>query len=267
MLGLLGGGISATGLSSSTVSYGAEMANSSALDESGAMSSTAYHYAKGDLLSTDIFVADKDGSKISLASLLGTDDASNLNVLFLFGGGDLGSGEPGHLWCQDSFEDTHILRTLVGKYRGYGVNFIAVASAPVYHSQVLGFPEGVFLNAKSDSKAFKSAQKAFVASTMAAFDDGILPIEPYFDTRFRLMLNRTPQLLPGPGYGEITPWQGAFRLEGESQFYGVPNFWIISNSGEILTEPFRGNIYHPRGGEVNISYSLADLDKLLKTHL
>lgn len=226
-----------------------------------------YHYNKGDLISTDIFVSDKNRSNVSLASLLGKPEETALNVLFIFGGGDLGSGETGHLWCQDSFEDTHILRTLVSKYENYEVNFIAIAAAPVYHSKTLGFPDGVFLNESSDSRAFKRAESAFIESTMAAFDEGILPIEPYFDTRFRLMLNRSPQMLPSAKLGEIAPWEGAFRAIDETAFYGVPSFWVLSNSGEVLAEPMRGNVYHPHEGEVNINYSFSDMDKLLQSLL
>ena len=89
-------------------------------------------YGKGDAISSDIFVTDKIGSQVHLASLL-KEAESGINVLFIFGGGDMGSGQPGHLWCQDSFEDTHILRTLYSKYQDKGVNF-TVQNVHKYHS-------------------------------------------------------------------------------------------------------------------------------------
>ncbi|MDC0598609.1 hypothetical protein OAP18_02035 [Gammaproteobacteria bacterium] len=221
-------------------------------------------YTNGNLISPDIFVSDKQGSNISLRSLFGDDSDIRLNVLYIFGGGDMGSGQTGHLWCQDSFEDSHILRTLVGKYQDQGVKFIPVAAAPVYHSEFLGFPARVFLDEDEASEAFKQAEQAFIDSTLAAFESGILPIEPYFDSRLRLMMNRSAELLPGSAYGDIAPWQGAFRAADETQFYGVPSFWVISNDGQIMAEPLRGNIYHPHGGKVNINYSFSDLDALLQ---
>jgi len=224
------------------------------------------HYVKGSVIGEAVFVTDKDGSSVSMRKLL-AEQSGKVNVVFIFGGGDLGSGSPGHLWCPDSFEDTHILRTLVGKYEGKPVNFIAVASAPVYHSQTLGQPARVFLDAADDSAEFKKAKDAFITSTLAAQKDGILPIQPYFDLRLRLMLNPSPRMQPGTGFGDRADWQGAFRDEKETQFYGVPGFWLVSDNGEILAPPFRGNVYHPHGAEVHINYTLSDVDAAIQTLL
>ncbi len=220
-------------------------------------------YTDGSVISADAFVTDSNGSQVGLQALL-AEHPDELTVLFIFGGGDLGSGQPGDLWCPDSFEDTSILRTLVGKYAGQGVNFVAVASAPVYHSQALGFPARIFLDAADDSEDFAKARDAFVQSTLAAHASGILPVEPYFDLRLRLMLNRREGMLPGAGFGELQDWHGAFRAEGETQFYGVPSFWILAADGTVLAEPFRGNVYHPHGGEVQIHYTFPDIDARLQ---
>lgn len=223
-------------------------------------------YEKGDIISPEIFVSDKAGSQVHLASLL-ENTASGINVLFIFGGGDLGSGMPGHLWCPDSFEDTHILRTLYGKYADKGVNFIAVGVAPVYHSQFLGHKAGVFLTDAGESEDFRTAEQDFRESTLAAYDSGILPVEPYLDSRFRLMFNRSPDLAPRAQYGEVYNWQGVFRDPQETQFYGVPGFWIMDAEGRILAAPFRGNIYHPHGAEVTIKYTYSDIDRVLASLL
>lgn len=222
-------------------------------------------YKKDDVISPAIFVENADGSQVQLASLLGA--GSGINVLFIFGGGDLGSGMPGNLWCPDSFEDTHILRTLHGQYADKGVNFIAVGVAPVYHSQMLGQKAGVFLTDGDASDDFRSASDAFRDSTLAAYDSGILPVAPYLDTRFRLMFNRRQDLAPREEYGEVHTWQGVFRNPQETQFYGVPGFWILDNDGRVLTVPFRGNIYHPHGADVTISYTFGDIDRALKALL
>lgn len=219
-------------------------------------------YVQGDVISPAVFVSDKEGGQVSVASLLKAADAG-VNVLYIFGGGDMGSGQPGHLWCQDSFEDTHILRTLYSKYQERGVNFIAVAVSPAYHSQMLGHPAGVFLTDAATTENFQAATQDFVTSTLAAYDSGILPVEPFFDTRFRLLFNRSEDLRPRAEYGEVFPWQGAFRAPDETQFYGVPGLWLLDNEGRVLTAPFRGNIYHPHGAEVTISYTFGDVDNAL----
>jgi len=223
-------------------------------------------YSQDDFISPDIFITDKEGSQISLQALL-REGESGINVLFIFGGGDLGANMPGRLWCQDSYEDTHILRTLHGKYAGKGVDFIAVASAPVYHSGALGHKQGVFLTDGEESEDYQKANDAFVSSTLAARKIGILPLDPYFDSRFRLMFNRSPDLVPREDYGEVFSWQGAFRNPQETQFYGVPSFWILDDDGRIIATPFRGNIYYPHGTDVNISYTFSDVDAVLTSLL
>jgi hypothetical protein len=226
----------------------------------------AANYGPGDVISAEAFVTDREGQDVTLRSLLAASD-HRINVLYIFGGGDLGSGKPGHLWCPESFEDIHILRTLVGKYADADVNFIAVAEVPVYHSQQLGAPVGVFFNEPDDSPTFAEAQAAFVASTMAAFDDGIVPVEPYFDLRFRLNMKRTPGLMPGDPFGPVADWMGAFRDPADTQLYGVPSLWFLSNDGEILADVYRGNVYHPHGTDVSIQYTFADVDATLQALL
>jgi hypothetical protein len=223
-----------------------------------ASAATPVSLAAGSTVPPEVTVSDQRGAPVRLRALLGA-QPGRINVVFIFGGGDLGTGQPGHLWCQDSFEDTHILRTLAEKYRGK-LGFVAIASAPVYHSGALGAPNRVFLDAADDSAEFRKARDSFVASTQASLDAGILPFQPHYDFRLRLMLNPNGRTQPGAGYGEREPWVGAFRAEGETQFYGVPSYWLIDDDGTVLAEPFRGNVYHPHGGEMRIAYTLADVD-------
>lgn len=217
---------------------------------------------KGSVIPHEVFVSDAQGSQASLRSLMES-QPGNVNVVFIFGGGDMGSKMPGRLWCQDSFEDTHILRTLVGKYAGQPVGFVAIASAPVYHSAMLGAKNRVFLDAADNSEEFREARASFISSTQAAKDAGILPIQPYFDVRLHLMLNTAGKVQPGTGYGRRQPWFGAFRAAGETQFYGVPSFWLVADDGTVLAEPFRGNVYHPHGGDLKIRYTFSDVDAQL----
>jgi hypothetical protein len=237
-----------------------------ALLGAAALAAPTEHFDAGSVIPAAVTVDDASGSQVSLLSLF-VAQPGNVNVLFIFGGGDLGSKMPGHLWCQDSFEDTHILRTLHGKYQNKAVGFVAVASAPAYHSEVLGGKKRVFLDAANDSPDFLAARQAFVDSTLAARNDGILPLTPHFDTRLALMLSPSDKLQPGPGYGTIGSWYGAFRAAGETQFYGVPSFWLVDDDGKVLAAPFRGNVYHPHGGEVHINYTYADVEAALQRAL
>lgn len=221
----------------------------------------ALHYGRGSRVDPAVHVADAQGRQYSLLSLLGEQAA--VNVLFLFGGGDMGREMPGRLWCQDSFEDSHILRVLIDKYKDRPVHFISVAVPPAHHTRFLGYPDRVFLTAAQDSDAFLQARQALVDSTQASHESGILPQVPYYDFRFRL-LHQRPQA--GTEDSEAiarAPWEGAFRAADESQFYGVPNFWLLGRDGEVLTAPFRGNIYHPHGGEPKISYTYNDVDQAI----
>ncbi len=236
---------------------------SSALLIAAAVAAPATPFNQGSLIPATVTVGDAQGDRVSLLDLFAA-QPGNVNVLFIFGGGDLGSGMPGHLWCQDSFEDTHILRTLYGRYQGKGVGFVAVAAAPVYHSRVLGAKDRVFLDAADDSADFRAARQAFVDSTLAARKVGVLPFAPHFDVRFALMRNPSGNLQPGPGLGAAEDWHGAFRAADETQFYGVPSYWLIDDRGKVLAAPFRGNVYHPHGGEVRIGYTLADVERALQ---
>lgn len=228
----------------------------------GAIAQSPLRFTQGSVIPREVFVDDGQGGQASLRGLLEAQPGT-ISVVFVFGGGDMGAKLPGSLWCADSFEDSHILRTLMGKYQGKPVGFVAIASAPVYHSVALGAKSRVFLDAAVDSGDFQQARTAFIDSTLAAKAAGILPLQPYFDLRLRLMLNREGKVQPGAGYGAMQPWFGAFRAAGETQFYGVPSYWIIADDGTVLAEPFRGNVYHPHGAEVSIRYTFADVDAAL----
>jgi hypothetical protein len=237
-----------------------------ALLSTAALAGPTEHFGAGSVIPSTVTVGDAEGKQVSLRHLF-AEQPGSVNILFLFGGGDMGSHMPGHLWCQDSFEDTHILRTLHGKYQQQNVGFVAVAAAPVYHSKYVGAKDRVFLDAASDSRDFKTARKAFVDSTLAAQKDGILPFAPHFDARFSLLLNPAETMQPGAGYGAIESWYGAFRAADETQFYGVPSFWLVDDNGKVLATPFRGNMYHPHGAAVRINYTFSDVDKALQSKL
>ncbi|MCP5146083.1 MAG: hypothetical protein H6978_14835 [Gammaproteobacteria bacterium] len=216
-------------------------------------------YVAGDRIDPGTFVVNAALQRERLLDLLATDPARKVNVVFVFGGGDMGHTQPGRLWCQDSYEDSHILRTLSDWYRDAPVGFIPIACPPAYHTKWLGFGERVFLDPSDDDAGFVKAREAFMESTAAAVTAGTLPQQPWLDLRFRLLMN--PNQVPATD--DVAPWQGRMRADDESQMYGVPCYWLLGNDGAVLAPPFRGNVYHPHGGHHQIRYTVADVDRAI----
>lgn len=225
------------------------------------------NYSRGDSISPEAFVLDSEQRRHTLVSLLLGNQDTRVNLLFIFGGGDMGGGRPGGIWCGDSFNDMHILRTLAGRYRKGPVGIIPVACAPVYSTQFLDFPKRVFLDYPEESAEFQEAAKAFIDSTQAAVEAGIIPMQPWYDLRLRTMMSRAPEQMPSGNTGNTYSWQGSFRAADETQNYGVTNFWVLSPDGVVLTDPFRGNIYHPHSGPVQINYTLSDIESAILSNL
>lgn len=218
------------------------------------------HYQAGDTISSETFVHDKAGGQIRIKDLVSD---NKLSILYLFGGGAMGlENKTGGLWCTDSYEDSHILRTLYAKYKGQDIGFIPVAFPAVFHTHYMNHPKKVFLNANNGSEEFVAATNAFVESTWSAHEQGIIPMEPYFDLRFRLLRARDDRFGPVEN-----SWEGAFRKPGETQTYGVPSFWLVDKTGKILAAPFRGNIYHGLPETYSIAYTLKEVDQQIQSLL
>lgn len=223
-------------------------------------------YQAGDTISPEVFVSDKTRTRHSLLSILENNSPNAVNVLFIFGGGAMGHNSPGGIWCPDSFEDLHIMRTLKDAYQNTQVGFVFVACAPVFHSKYLGFSDRLFLDLPDDSVEFKNAVKLFIDSTQVAVENGLIPQQPYYDFRLRLMMDKFPG--NSPTAGTIYDWQGKFRDPNEKQKYGTPNIWLLDKEGTILTPPFRDNMYHPKPGDSSqISYTYSDVDHAIKQQL
>ena len=218
------------------------------------------HYDSGDTLSPEIVIHNQNGEKLPLVDLVSD---NKLTVLYLFGGGAMGiENKTGGLWCTDSYEDSHILRTLYAKYKDQDIGFIPIAFPAVFHTHYMNHPENVFIDAADDSDSFKQAVTDFVDSTWAAYESGIIPVEPFFDYRFRMLRDRTEAYGPKDSY-----WAGAFRKPDETQMYGVPSYWLIDQGGKILAAPFRGNIYHGLPETYSIAYTLKDVDDKIQAIL
>lgn len=222
-------------------------------------------YTPGDQISSEAFVIDKDLKKHRLVDLCKASDAKVI-FLYIFGGAVLEhSNRLGNIWCPDSFEDMHIMRFVQSKYKETEVKVIPVACPPVYSSQYYGFGARVFLDEPENSERLKESTTAFIEKTEEIVRGGLIPVETYYDLRFRLLFNRKENLQPGKDYGTIFSWQGKFRGPGEHQKYGTPTLWLLNVQGVILEQPFWGNIYHYRPH--NIRYTILDVDKAIRRYV
>ena len=230
------------------------------------------HYQTGSIISEEISLQDQNQTSQSLTQLLEELDKP-VNLLYLFGGGGMGherTQKTGGLWCPDSFEDMHILRSLAKHYEGR-IGFMPIAIPPVFHTKLLGFGERVMLDPASTDQDNQLALKAFIDSTQTAFDARTIPIQPLYDLYFNLLISEDAQELR-EATSPRQQWHGAFRAADETQSYGVPNFWLVDNKGKVLREPFRGNVYHPHNEAISINYSLQDVvaaieDALIATNV
>ena len=225
------------------------------------------HYEQGSEVSELASLYDQSGQKVNFRALL-AESAKPVNVVFLFGGGAMGfdkARKTGGLWCPDSYEDSHIVRSLAKQYKGK-VGFFPVAIPPVFHSKHMGFSERVFLDQAVKDVDFTKARKSFIESTQAAVERGVIPVQPYYDLDFDLLISeKAINERASDDYEQS--WHGTFRAADESQRYGVPNIWLVDNEGRVLAQPFRGNVYQPHGGDFEINYTLKDVSEAIKKHL
>jgi hypothetical protein len=228
--------------------------------------STACTYSPGQTIAADAFVVDKNLKPHTLLELCQKIADAKVNVLYIYGGGaHTRENRLGGIWCPDSFEDLHIIRYIHQKFDDSQVQIIPVACPPIYSSQHYGFAQRVFLDEPDDSPKFNESVKQFMESTEKVVAAKYLPVETYYDLRFRLLFNPREDLKPGAGYGTIHPWQGCFRASGETQKYGTPTIWLLNAKGVVLHEPFGGNIYHAE--PFAIRYTILDLDKAIQRHV
>lgn len=224
------------------------------------------HYQLGSHISEHVTVSDNAGAELSLQNIIADSDAE-LSVVFVFGGGGMGhkhAEKNGGLWCPDSYEDLHILRSLHNHYKGK-VAVIPIAVPPVFHSRSLGYEEGLFFKDRANP-GYQKALMAFVDSTQASFKQGTIPVQPFYDNDFNFLISSKyselrKKILP------VENWHGAFRAENETQHYGVPNLWLVDSTGRIIAEPFRGNIYRPHGGDITINYTLKEVVEAIEANL
>jgi len=224
-------------------------------------------YAAGSQIAESVVVENSHGKPESLRQLI-ADQGKSVYVVFIFGGGGMGyskADKTGGLWCPDSFEDMHILRSLAGRYKDQ-VGIVPVAVPPVYHAKMMGFPERVFLDAGLDNDTRTAAKTAFLESTEKSFAGGTIPVQPFYDMDFNFLISAEQIELRNENY-PAQNWHGAFRAANETQHYGVPNLWLLDADGKVLHEPFRGNIYHPHGTEIVINYTLQDVIDAIVQHI
>lgn len=224
------------------------------------------HYQLESRISEQVTVADETGRDLSLQKLIANSGAE-ISVVFIFGGGGMGhkrAEKNGGLWCPDSYEDMHILRSLHNYYKGR-VGIIPVAVPPVFHSELLGYEKGLFFTDRSSSD-YQKALMSFVDSTQASFKQGTIPVQPFYDNGFNFLISEEQSRLRNK-VSPVEKWHGAFRAENETQYYGVPNLWLVDSTGQIIAEPFRGNVYRPHGGGISINYTLKEVVEVIEAKL
>lgn len=226
-----------------------------------------HHYQLGSIINPEVTIQDNSGAEHRLLDLLQSQEKP-FSIVYIFGGGAMGVESISRgIWCQDSYEDLHILRTLVDNYSDQ-VGFIAIAAPPVFNTKMFGFEHRALLDYEKNSQTYNRANQAFIESNQAAVKGGLIPIEPYLDIGFRLLMSEVQQASLNEKYGSVPEWQGSFRAPDEEQTYGVPAFWIVDENGKILEHPFRGNVYHPHGDDVmSLNYSLKDIALAIDKHL
>ena len=224
------------------------------------------HYQLGSHISEQVSVFDKTGANLGLQKLI-ADSGAELSVVFIFGGGGMGhqrAEKNGGLWGPGSYGDMHIVRSLHNHYKDK-VAIIAIAVPPVFHSDLLGYQKGLFFSDKA-SPDYQKALRSFVDSTQASFEQGTIPVQPFYDNDFNLLISQQQISLQNKSVPAKT-WHGAFRAKNETQHYGVPNLWLIDSNGKVIADPFRGNVYRPHGGSININYTLNDVVEVIDATL
>lgn len=218
-------------------------------------------YRVGEKVSPDVFFLDARGERQTLAGQV--NEYTKVLYLFVFGGAfrKRPEGKRGELWCGDSMDDLSIQRSIYLNYASRGVTFVPVATPPVYDGPRYGYPDEVFLREPADSPLYRESVEVFIQKTETLKDDGTIPYDPvFYDPRFRLLDN--PYVHEHvKGYGDVAPWQGRFKAEGDHQRYGTPTLWLLSPELEVLREPFFGNAYE--SVPLAIRYTVRDLAQAL----
>lgn len=212
-------------------------------------------YVPGERIDPETWVLDARMKEVRLLGQLKPE--TRLVVLVIFGGGFKAIPEEpirGPLWCQDSFDDLSVQRALVAEFAELPVQFIGVAVPPVFSPERYGFEEDVFLAQGTETSQFSEAFRSFVEATEKEVKTSLLPFDTvYYDPKARLTQNRDSADL-GPQYGESYPWQGKLKWHLDPRKYGAPTIWLLSSTGEVLSEPFWGNDYDSDPPEINYGF-------------
>ncbi|MFT6409000.1 MAG: hypothetical protein ACJAQ6_002423, partial [Arenicella sp.] len=138
------------------------------------------YYQLGSRISDQVTVSDSNGTELGLQKLI-ADSGAELSLVFIFGGGGMGhqrADKNGGLWCPDSYEDMHIVRSLHNHYKDK-IGIIPIAVPPVYHSELLGHDKGLFFTDRA-SPEYQKAVTSFVDSTQMSFEQGTIPVQPFY---------------------------------------------------------------------------------------
>ena len=224
----------------------------------------AESYDAGSQIGQQVSVLNDQGDSLSLRQII-QERGKAVNIVFIFGGGAMGhekGKDRGGLWCPDSYEELHIIRSLKSAYAKQ-VGFFPIAVPPAHHTQYLGSSKGIFLQSDRGGEEYQTAVSGFIDSTQEAVTAGTIPYQTFYDAGYNFMVSE--QVLASRESRQ--DWHGAFRAANEAQTYGVPSIWIVDDEGRVLQPPFRGNIYHDHGEGILINYTLSDVVRALESEL
>lgn len=223
-------------------------------------------YQVGDQVDGTTLLLDNEMRPRQLKDLI--EPETKVVVLIIFGAGFATPPEGAHrgpFWCEDSFDDLSVQRALYSALKNEPVQFIPVATPPVYNPAPFGWEDNVFLDQPDESEAYKEAVRSFIAATERQVESGLIPFpKVYYDPKFRLAQNKKQREL-GPGFGKIYDWQGKLKWSLDSRRYGTPTLWILDGDRTVLTEPLFGNDYDSDPPEIN--YEFRDTRELIEKWL
>ncbi len=212
-------------------------------------------YQVGERVDGATLLLDKDMRSHQLKDLI--DPQAKVVAIIIFGAGfstPPEGSQRGPFWCEDSFDDLSVQRALYHALKNQPVQFIPVATPPVYNPKAFGWPDNVFLDEPDESKAYQAAAREFIDATEEQIETGLIPFPTvYYDPKFRLAQNKKQHPLR-EGFGKIYDWQGKFKWDQDSRKYGTPTIWILSHDGTVLTEPLFGNDYDSDPPEIHYEF-------------
>lgn len=212
-------------------------------------------YLPGQRVDGSTLVENAAGETISLQQIIENHDNVKAVVLCILAGAEaIPVAGRGGLWCEDSFSELANLRHLKLTYGPAGVLFIGVMCPPVHHEQLFGYDEGAFIGRSDDDEIYQQNRARFVHATETLRAADQLPFDVVvYDPHFRLL--RHPADTSDPS------WFGRLRWFADTQMYGTPTTWVLTDQLDVLGPPFVMNVYESEGRKLR--YTTHDISRMI----